>query len=183
MGGAGAADGPGRARRCPVVPDGKVSLSLLTISIRSHYCPAAAQKRRAQPRPGRSVSFDPRSATPLYQQVAADIRRQIVSGAMPVGAQLQTHRELATTYGVSLITINKALSGLVSEGVLHSRVGRGTLISVCPIEAGAPNVLGFVLRALSSPFVSPVARAAQHHAQSLGYGMLFSAHANRFDRE
>src|SRR3954470_6208846 len=129
------------------------------------------------------LSIDPGAATHLYQQVEQDIRRKIASGEMPVGTQLLPHRELATSYGVSLITINKALSGLVSEGVLHSRVGRGTFVAVRPLEAGAGNVLGFVLRDLNSPFFSLVARAAQQRAEALGYGMIFSAHANRLDRE
>jgi DNA-binding transcriptional MocR family regulator len=72
----------------------------------------------------RRLRIDPGSATPLYQQVAADLRRRIVAGALPVGARVPPHRELAQLYDVSLITINKALAGLVSEGVLHSRVGR-----------------------------------------------------------
>ena len=101
------------------------------------------------------LHIDPGSATPLYQQVAADIRRRIVSGEMPVGTQLQPHRELATSYGVSIMTINKALAGLVAEGVLHSRVGRGTFVAVRPAPAAAAaqasadrRLLGFVLRAL-----------------------------------
>jgi DNA-binding LacI/PurR family transcriptional regulator len=135
------------------------------------------------------VPIDPASATPLYQQVAADLRRKIVSGEIAVGTQVPPHRELAAGYGVSLITINKALSGLVSEGVLHSRVGRGTFVAVRPTEPGTvtppvpANVLGFVLRDLNSPFFSVVARAAQQRAEALGYGMIFSAHANRLDRE
>ena len=51
---------------------------------------------------------------------------------MPVGVQIPPHKELATEYGVSVITINKALSGLVSEGLLHSHVGRGTYVMVRP---------------------------------------------------
>src|SRR5690349_22981030 len=129
------------------------------------------------------MSLDPTSSIPLYQQVAAHIRQQITAGDMPVGTRLQPHRQLATSYGVSIMTINKALSGLVSEGVLHSRVGRGTFVAVRPLEAGAGNVLGFVLRDLNSPFFSLVARAAQQRAEALGYGMIFSAHANRLDRE
>jgi DNA-binding LacI/PurR family transcriptional regulator len=138
------------------------------------------------------VSIDPGAATPLYQQVAADIRRKIVSGEISVGTQLQPHRELASTYGVSLITINKALSGLVSEGVLHSRVGRGTFVAVRPAPtdvvpvvaaADAGRVLGFVLRDLSSPFFSLVARAAQQRADAAGYGLLLSASADRLDLE
>ena len=98
-------------------------------------------------------------------------------------------------YGVSIITINKALSGLVSEGVLHSRVGRGTFVAVRPaptvprlgagsarIAGGAP-MLGFVLRDLSSPFFSLVAHGAQQRADAPGVGLLFSSSLNRQDRE
>jgi LacI family transcriptional regulator len=132
------------------------------------------------------VSIDPTSGTPLYQQVAADLRRQIVSGNMDVGTQLPTHRQLAEDYGVSIITINKALAGLVSEGVLYSRVGRGTFIAVRPAPIEEPHsekLLGFVLRDLSSPFFSLIAHSAQQRADALGYGLLFSSSSNRADRE
>jgi len=132
------------------------------------------------------LGIDPGAATPLYQQVADDIRRKIVSGEMPVGTQLPPHRELAASYGVSLITINKALSGLVSHGVLHSRVGRGTFVAVRPAPAHPPRggeLLGFVLRDMSSPYFSLVAHAAQQRADAVGYGLLFSSSSNRLDRE
>ena len=133
------------------------------------------------------MSIDPGSAVPLYQQVAADIRQKIILGEMPVGMQIPPHRELATRYGVSLITINKALSGLVSEGILYSRVGRGTFVAVRPAATPAPArteaLLGFVLRDLSSPFFSLVAHAAQQHADACGYGLIFSASSHRLDRE
>ncbi len=136
------------------------------------------------------MSIDPGAATPLYQQVAADIRRKIVAGEMPVGTQLQPHRELAATYDVSIITINKALSGLVAEGVLYSRVGRGTFVAVRPAptpaafgDSAALPLLGFVLRDLSSPYFSLVAHAAQQRADAAGYGLLFTSSSNRIDRE
>jgi DNA-binding LacI/PurR family transcriptional regulator len=132
------------------------------------------------------LSIDQGASTPLYQQVALDLRRKIMSGQMPVGMQLQSHRALAVSYGVSIVTINKALSGLVSEGILHSRVGRGTFVAVRPAAAGPSRdheTLGFVLRDLSSPFFSLVAHAAQQRADELGYGLLFSSSSNRMDRE
>jgi DNA-binding LacI/PurR family transcriptional regulator len=131
------------------------------------------------------LAIDPAAHTPLYQQVALDIRRKIASGEMPVGTQLEPHREMARSYGVSMMTINKALSGLVSEGILHSRVGRGTFVAVRPSdsEAAGATTLGFVLRDLSSPFFSLVAHAAQQRADELGYGLLFSSSSNRLDRE
>jgi DNA-binding LacI/PurR family transcriptional regulator len=131
------------------------------------------------------VSIDPSAAMPLYQQVAADIRQQIIAGTMPVGTQLQPIRELATSYGVSIITIHKALSGLVAEGILHSRVGKGTFVAVRPAPHGVRlgETLGFVLRDLSSPFFSLVAHAAQQRADAVGFGLLFSSSSNRLDRE
>lgn len=129
------------------------------------------------------MRIDPAAAEPLYQQVASDIRRQIVSGEMPIGTQLQPHRELAVSYGVSVITINKALSGLVSDGTLHSRVGRGTFVAARPVVPDTHRILGFVLRDLSSPFFSLVAHAAQQRADELGYALLFSSTSNCIDRE
>jgi DNA-binding LacI/PurR family transcriptional regulator len=134
------------------------------------------------------MSLDPSSSIPLYQQVAAHLRQQIVAGEIAVGTQLRPHRQLATHYGVSIMTINKALAGLVSEGVLHSRVGRGTFVAVRPappaIVAAKPGrMLGFVLRDMSSPFFSLIAHAAQQAADAAGYALLFSSSSNRADRE
>ena len=75
------------------------------------------------------MRIDPAAATPLYQQVAADIRRKIVSGEMPIGTQLQPHRELAVSYGVSVITIKRAYSDLEREGVIVTRQGRGSFVA------------------------------------------------------
>jgi DNA-binding LacI/PurR family transcriptional regulator len=125
-----------------------------------------------------------KSFAPLYHQVAADIRRQIVRGDMPVGTRIPPHRDLAVQYGVSVITINKALSGLVSEGVLHSHVGRGTYVMVRPAStSAAANTIGFVLRDLSSPFFSLIAHEAQQRADALGVGIVFASSSNRADRE
>lgn len=105
---------------------------------------------------------------------------------MAVGVQIPPHKELAVEYGVSVITINKALSGLVSEGLLYSHVGRGTFVMVRPASTSgiaAPTTIGFVLRDLSSPFFSLVAHGAQQRADALGVGILFASSSNRLDRE
>jgi LacI family transcriptional regulator len=87
---------------------------------------------------------------------------------------------------VSVITINKALSGLVSEGLLHRHVGRGTFVMTRPASTSGialPLTVGFVLRDLSSPFFSLIAHAAQQRADALGVGLLFASSSNRVDRE
>jgi DNA-binding LacI/PurR family transcriptional regulator len=129
--------------------------------------------------------IDHSSPVPLYQQVEAELRRQIVAGELAVGSKLPTHRELAIAFDVSIITINKALSGLVSEGVLYSRVGRGTFVAVRPAsnDRHRTPVFGFVLRDLNSAFFSLVAHAAQQRADALGIGLLFSSTSHHVDRE
>lgn len=154
-------------------------MALLTLSITRRYCPFFELKPK-------NVAIDPSAPVPLYQQVAADIRRQIVSGHMPVGSRIPPHRDLATQYGVSIITINKALSGLVSEGLLYSHVGRGTFVKVRPASTSslaAPTTVGFVLRDLASPFFSLIAHGAQQRADMLGVGLIFASSSNRLDRE
>ena len=158
------------------------SLTPLTISIPISYRPASIYP----PSSTVPLRLDAAAPVPLYQQVAADIRRRIVSGDMPVGVQIPPHKELATEYGVSVITINKALSGLVSEGLLYSHVGRGTYVMVRPASTSgiaAPTTIGFVLRDLSSPFFSLIAHGAQQRADALGVGILFASSSNRLDRE
>ena len=132
------------------------------------------------------MRLDPDAPVPLYQQVAADLRRRIASGEMVVGEQIPPHRELAIVYGVSIITINKALSGLISDGLLYSHVGRGTFVAVRPATiagTAAQTTIGFVLRDLSSPFFSLVAHCAQQRADALGVGLVFASSSNRLDRE
>jgi DNA-binding LacI/PurR family transcriptional regulator len=139
------------------------------------------------------MRIDHGTATPLYQQIAAEIRRQIVEGKLAVGERLPPHRELAKRLGVSLITINKALSGLVSEGVLNSRVGFGTTVAVRPAALAVPTLgatstpggrtLGFVLRDLNSPYFSALANECERHAHAHGYDLLMLSSGNVAERE
>lgn len=125
------------------------------------------------------------STTPLYQQIADDIRRKIASGEIPPGMRIQPFRMLAREYGVSVMTINKAISGLVSEGVLYSRVGKGTFAAEkqVPKQGLNGNLIGFVLRDLTSPYFSEIVRSAEEAAAKEGYHILFSHSANSLDKE
>lgn len=142
------------------------------------------------------MRIDAGAHTPLYQQVADHLRKQIVEGAIAVGDQLPPHRQLAQQFGVSVITINKALAGLVSEGVLNSRVGRGTFVAVRPpalavrtpwtgeptVKTGVP-MLGFVLRNLNSPYFSMIAALAEQQAHAHDYSMMLLSSGNVSERE
>jgi GntR family transcriptional regulator len=65
---------------------------------------------------------------PLYQRIAADLRRAISSGELPPGSRLPTEQELGERYGVSRNTVRLALAELTNEGVIASTQGRGTFV-------------------------------------------------------
>mgnify|MGYP001823500862 FL=1 len=71
---------------------------------------------------------------PLYRQIQSDLRERVSSGELEPGAQVETEQELIARYGVSRATVRQALSGLVSEGLLEIRRGRGTFVHGAALE-------------------------------------------------
>jgi GntR family transcriptional regulator len=67
-------------------------------------------------------------ATPLYRQIAEDLREQIESGKLKPGQQLQTELELREHYGASRNTVRDAIKWLTTLGLVESRPGSGTFV-------------------------------------------------------
>lgn len=65
----------------------------------------------------------------LYKQVKETIIRRILDGAYPAGGALPTEQELRDTFGVSRVTVRKALDELKREGLIVSVQGSGTAVS------------------------------------------------------
>ena len=82
------------------------------------------------------VSIDPSEPMPLYEQVAADIRRAIADGEVKPGGRLPLAKDLATVLGVNTNTVLRALRMLRDEGLLEFRRGRGITVTGTP-ERGA----------------------------------------------
>ena len=76
----------------------------------------------------RITKLDPDRQQPLYRQVQAVIRDAVADRTLRPDDALPPERELAADFGVSRITIRKAIEGLVKEGVLETRHGSGTFI-------------------------------------------------------
>jgi GntR family transcriptional regulator len=69
-----------------------------------------------------------RDNRPLYQQLERALRTAIESGHLVPEDALPAERDLATDFGVSRITVRKAIDGLVQEGLLVRRQGSGTFV-------------------------------------------------------
>jgi len=75
---------------------------------------------------------NPADPRPLYQQLAALLRDQIHSGALPPGAQMPTENELMELYRASRNTVRGALNVLRTEGLVTSLQGRGSFVRANP---------------------------------------------------
>ena len=72
--------------------------------------------------------LDQSSGLPLYQQLQRALRHAIETRLLGPDDALPPERDLATDFGVSRITVRKAIDGLVSEGLLVRRQGSGTFV-------------------------------------------------------
>lgn len=82
---------------------------------------------------------DDTDVTPLYHQVYLALRERIRRGLFQPGASLPGELELVKLFGVSRITIKRALSELASGGFVARHRGRGTIVT---FNAAAPVVKG-----------------------------------------
>jgi GntR family transcriptional regulator len=76
--------------------------------------------------------IDPAEPTPLYLQVAAEIRRAIAEGEAGPGERLPLAKDMAKVLGVNTNTVLRALRALRDEGLLEFRRGRGITVAGTP---------------------------------------------------
>jgi DNA-binding LacI/PurR family transcriptional regulator len=134
---------------------------------------------------GNKLGIDLRNAKPLYHQIIDDIQQRVKSGNLKVGDQIGSQNELAKEYNVSLITVKKALSELIKEGILYSRVGKGTYVaSQNPKSQNVTTrTIGLVLQDMKSPFFSLIAQEAENIAFQRGYSIFFSNVSGQLEKE
>jgi len=72
--------------------------------------------------------IDPRSPTPLYDQIADRIRVAVASGELRPGDPLPSVRRLASQLRVNPATVVQAYRTLEVEGFVEMRQGSGTYI-------------------------------------------------------
>jgi len=76
-----------------------------------------------------TVEIDHSSPVPLYEQVAAAIRRAIAEGEARTGERLPPAKDLAAVLGVNANTVFRALRVLRDEGLVEFRRGRGVSVT------------------------------------------------------
>ena len=72
---------------------------------------------------------DPLAPTPPYRQIAAIIKRGILSGQYPPNTRIPTESELVETYEVARSTARRAVAALREEGLVYTVQARGTYVA------------------------------------------------------
>lgn len=120
-----------------------------------------------------------------YLEIAADIREQIRSGHLPVGAKLQALRSMAAAYGVAPGTVGAALEVLRSEGLIDTVQGKGSAVIAAPDELSAgPEPAPQALRDLETRLGAEIAGLREDVERLQAQMMVvYPARGERYPRE
>lgn len=70
------------------------------------------------------------SGKPIYEQITAQIKEQIMSGNLKEGELLPSMRTLAQQLRISIITTKRAYEELERDGFIESFTGKGSFVSM-----------------------------------------------------
>ena len=87
---------------------------------------------------------------PIYQQLNEVLRGLVGSGEFKTGDRFLTEREITIRFEVSRATANKALSNLVSEGILEFRKGVGTFVRGGVLDYDLRSLVSFTGKAAAA---------------------------------
>ncbi|KGK85516.1 GntR family transcriptional regulator [Clostridium sp. HMP27] len=74
------------------------------------------------------IVIDPRSSTPIYEQIVIRIKELILKGVLEPGDKLPSVRELSGIITANPNTVSKAYAELERQKVIETIRGRGTFV-------------------------------------------------------
>lgn len=75
------------------------------------------------------LKIDPRSSTPIYEQIELGIKELILKGALKPNEKLPSVREMASILTINPNTISKAYGELERDGIIETLRGKGTYVT------------------------------------------------------
>lgn len=105
-----------------------------------------------------TASIDRDSLEPAYAQLTSILRQSMAEGLLRPGDQLPSEAQLVERYGVSPMTVRRAINLLVDQGVVIAEQGRGTFVK--PVAMSAAT---FQLRQLENLFGGATVQLLEAH--------------------
>jgi DNA-binding LacI/PurR family transcriptional regulator len=116
---------------------------------------------------------------PHYLQLKQHLAEEIRKGR--ITAQVPAERALAKRHGVAYMTVRRAVSALVDDGLLYRKPGQGTFVCRPGHVARRTGNLGFVLDpviadGVGNAFFAKVFAGAEREARLHGQSLIYSSH-------
>ena len=70
-----------------------------------------------------------KASSPLYEQIATQIKAAIMSGELKAGEAIPSVRALAKSLHISILTVQKAYVTLQEDGFIETTAGKGCYVS------------------------------------------------------
>jgi GntR family transcriptional regulator len=112
---------------------------------------------------------------PLYAQLKDAIIHAVSSGELAAGNQIPSQRELCEKYGMSHMTVRRAINELINEGVVYAIPGKGIFVSPVKVNAEAGPLVSFTeemarlgMRVTSKVLTAELVSASSILARGLG---------------
>lgn len=86
---------------------------------------------------------NPKSKLPLYDQIERNLRDLIINGHLKPGQTMPAEWDLVELYGVSRLTVRRALDELVRQNWLERKHGVGTFVRQPTVASIAASKLSF----------------------------------------
>ncbi len=113
---------------------------------------------------GRELNSD--AASTLYDQTRDLLEQQINKRQLKPGDRIPSQRQLSKLWGISEVTVRRAMQALAARGLIRSRAGSGTIVIGPPQHAdentpatpSAIRSVGIVFSGISDgyPFIQPM---------------------------
>ena len=81
-----------------------------------------------------TIFIDNKSGTPIYEQICAQLKAQIISGELREDEPLPSIRNLAKDLRISVITTKRAYDELEREGFIYTVAGKGSFVAPKNVE-------------------------------------------------
>src|SRR5512140_1754333 len=81
---------------------------------------------------------------PLYARIQEYIAELILSGKLAPDSKIQSEREFSDDLGVSRMTVRRAITELVNEGLLERKHGSGTYVAKPKITYESPELVNYL---------------------------------------
>ncbi len=100
------------------------------------------------------MQTDKLNPQPLHYQLGEAIKKGIHQQGLSEGDLIPSERALSQSYGVSRLTVRRALADLITEGILRREGRRGTVVNSVPSPESLENGSGRRLIAVLMPDMS-----------------------------